>query len=954
MVSISNSDNRRFVRFLAGAVALIFMHFQLGGPSNAGIAENPLLITYGNKAPIREGDPDYRQLVRFSVPAAFDGTLHVRVFDADTGGVKDEEFLRYDTSMRYALFAADSNISTGLARDENGFLTENAAGRLIDETEISIDQDRDGRWSTLFSVNPDKGELIDGRREFFMLVEGVSGDDGNVFDVFVSRADDENLRPEGIRLYSYSPTVRVLDRDRQTELRLMTPPGESQLDVGNFDTSRGEVVFATPFRTLMLDSTLQGEWVRTRITLRDAEKGGPAAVTFGGGREIPNDITFYVTKPDGEPLPIDLPPRSIRSNKRPDIALSQAQLSCRQVRFDASGSADPEGTDLTYNWIINDERFSGPVVAVDLEPGIYRGRLEVFDGSGVVGNGRSRDFQVFVKAPPTASFNVPPRISLGTPLVLDAYASRPAPKPASLILERYNWLTGDGGIVTGSAEEAGTLKHVYEVPGEYAVRLTVTETGHHPCNSASVTRTVLVDAPPSAEIKVKGDRLAGHALRFDASASTDPDGTIVFYGWNFGDGQTASQPVVDHTYHEPGDYTVTLITADDSGFEKNRVASRADIRVSEASNVAPVAIAGGDREIRVGEPLLFDASKSTDSDGEIIKYHWDFGDNGEGSQITMAHTYWEPGEYLAKLTVRDNSGQKNDLADDTAKITVLPRPNAPPKIVVKAENRAIRFLPVTFDASNSTDPDGKIIEYAWDFGDGSGAAGAVVQHAYADTGEYRVKLVLTDDHRPEPGRSEAAIDVTVEFAQNKAPVAVLGPDLETVTGEKISFDASGSSDADGTILTYHWDFGDGNRSTGIAPEHVYQFPGQYIVTVTIGDSHATDAAQAADMLKVTVRDPENMAPTAVGGEDLTVRPGQVIQFDGSGSTDPDGNVLAFLWNFSTGETSTMPRPNYTFHEEGIYKVRLTVTDDNSTDPKTAEDELIVTVRAENDGAGANE
>ncbi len=214
--------------------------------------------------------------------------------------------------------------------------------------------------------------------------------------------------------------------------------------------------------------------------------------------------------------------------------------------------------------------------------------------------------------------------------------------------------------------------------------------------------------------------------------------------------------------------------------------------------------------------------------------------------------------------------------------------------------------------------------------------------------------MLTDDHRPEPGKSRAIIDVNVDFEQNKAPVAVLGPDLEAVTGDKVAFDASASSDPDGTILSYNWDFGDGNRSTGIAPDHIYQFPGEYIVTVSIRGSHATSAASAADMLKVTVRDPGNVAPTAIGGADLTVAPGQVIQFDGSRSSDIDGNIVAYQWDFSNGETANVPRPQYTFHEEGTYLVRLKVTDDDATDPKTAEDEVSVTVRAVKDGAGGNE
>lgn len=954
MVSMSSDVFRCVSRILTGIGVFSLALLVPGGVSTAVAAENPLLITYGNRAPIREGDPDFRQLVRFSVPETFEGMLHVRVFDADTGGQHDEEFLRFDTSMRYVVYAASADISDGLSRDQNGFLSEQSAGRLLGESTISVDKAFDGSWATLFTVKAEQGQVIAGRREFFLLVEGISGDDGNVFDVFVSREDDENLQPEGIKLYSFIPTVRVPDRDRLTELRLRTPADTRQLDVGNFDTSRGEVVFTTPFRTMLLDSTLQGEWVKTRITLGDSEKDELAAVAFGGGREIPNDITFYVTDPAGKPLAIELPPRSILPNKRPQIELSQTALSCREIRFDAGRSKDPEGTDLSYRWIIGNDLMSGQTITKEFEPGTYRGRLEVFDGSGVVGNGSARELKIFVKSPPTASFSIPPRIPLGTQLVLDAYASRAPAVPQELTLVDYTWLLGDGNKESGSAAEAGALKYTFTAPGEYPVHLTVTDSSDHPCNTGVQVRTVLVDAPPSASISTDGELIAGSVITFDASASTDVDGAVIHYSWDFGDGQTAPMPTVDYTYHQAGEYQVTLRTTDDSGFRENSAIARKTVRILEAPNVAPVAMAGGNREIIAGEPLHFDASGSTDGDGEIVEYRWDFGDGGNGAQIAMDHTYWKPGQFEVKLTVQDNSLQENNLATDTATVTVLPKPNAPPMVVVNSANVATRFVPTTFNASNSTDPDGKIIEYAWDFGDGNSASGPVVEHSYAETGDYQIRLQLTDNHQPEPGRSEARINLTVEFEQNKAPVAVLGPDIEAVTGEKVLFDASASSDPDGTILTYDWDFGDGNRSTGIAPSHIYQFPGEYTVSVTIADNHATDVSRAADTLKVMVRDPENMKPVAAGGEDMIVKPGQIIQFDGSNSSDFDGNVISYDWDFSNGETSRMLRPTYAFHDEGVYRVKLKVTDDNSTDPKSAEDEVIVTVQAATDGAGANE
>lgn len=196
--------------------------------------------------------------------------------------------------------------------------------------------------------------------------------------------------------------------------------------------------------------------------------------------------------------------------------------------------------------------------------------------------------------------------------------------------------------------------------------------------------------------------------------------------------------------------------------------------------------------------------------------------------------------------------------------------------------------------------------------------------------------------------------VAVEYEENVPPVADAGKDREALTGETVAFDASDSSDPGGAIVAYEWDFGDGHRSTGVAPHHVYQFPGTYQVSLKVRDGHMTSPAEASDTVEVSVRDPDNEPPAAVAGSDLEVAAGEVIRFDGTASSDPDGNVISYEWDFGTGETSRMARPEYTYHEPGTYAVTLRVLDDNPTDPKSAEDRLTVTVRAAKDGAATNE
>ncbi|MBU1050499.1 PKD domain-containing protein [Candidatus Bipolaricaulota bacterium] len=141
----------------------------------------------------------------------------------------------------------------------------------------------------------------------------------------------------------------------------------------------------------------------------------------------------------------------------------------------------------------------------------------------------------------------------------------------------------------------------------------------------------------------------------------------------------------------------------------------------------------------------------------------------------------------------------------------------------------------TFDASASSSPNGAIVSYAWDFGDGKKGSGAVVTHLYEEKGVYEVTLVVTDSS----GKTGARIEA-VE-ALNKAPTArfTFSPYWVYALVEA-TFDASESSDQDGEIVQYLWSFGDGTSDEGMIVEHAFPFSTsgggwQPTVTLTVVD-----------------------------------------------------------------------------------------------------------------------
>jgi len=138
----------------------------------------------------------------------------------------------------------------------------------------------------------------------------------------------------------------------------------------------------------------------------------------------------------------------------------------------------------------------------------------------------------------------------------------------------------------------------------------------------------------------------------------------------------------------------------------------------------------------------FDASLSYDPDGQIVRYDWDFGDGSFGTGKIVSHTYTKDGLFSVRLTVTDDKG-KIGLIIKTVEVL---KPNQPPVAAFNFSPATGIFpLEVTFDGGSSYDPDGEVVRYDWDFGDGALASGRVVRHTFSSWGVFTVRLTVYDD-----------------------------------------------------------------------------------------------------------------------------------------------------------------------------------------------------------------
>ena len=373
----------------------------------------------------------------------------------------------------------------------------------------------------------------------------------------------------------------------------------------------------------------------------------------------------------------------------------------------------------------------------------------------------------------------------------------------------YRWDFGDGSSGNGASPS-----HTYAAKGTYRVTLTVTDTGG--ATSTNSQPVAITNVAPTAQFSFS---CSGLSCSFDGSASFDPDGTIQTYYWFFGDGYSARETsTTQNTYAQAGSYTVRLAVLDDKGLEVSTEQTVTVVGVS--TNVPPTASFTYSCS---GLSCRFDGSGSSDSDGTIIAYQWSFGDysGASTSANTIDHTYLQAGSYTVMLKVIDD-GKATATSD--AKTVVVAGPNARP---TAAFTFSCSGLSCSFDGSGSADTDGTITGYNWTFGDGTSGSSKTPAHAYAQPGSYTVTLTVTDND------GATATTTHVVVATNAAPTAAF---TVSCSGLTCSFDGSRSTDGDGTIDSYRWDFGDGTSGAGKLAQHTYAQPRSYSVGLAVTDN----------------------------------------------------------------------------------------------------------------------
>ena len=613
-------------------------------------------------------------------------------------------------------------------------------------------------WTNAYAESTGMGLQADGR---IVLVGYASSYITGLSDAAVARynADgllDTSFGGTGLVLVDFSgsdDTARAVTFDAQGRMVLA---GYSNDHSGQYDFVVARLLPSGAKDTslggtgVVLTDFLGGEDQAYAVTVQPDGK-----IVLAGRREDPSELRRHRGS------------RRLRLRRRP---LQRRRVSGHDVRARAHRQGDGRPGPVRHR----------PGVVFNADESIVLAGYSMSDQAGIA------DFALVRFAPP----NVAP--------TADAGGAYHGDDLSAIVLSAANSFDPDGSIVSyewdfdydGSSfdvDASGVSVNFSGVSGNVTrvVALRITDNSGA---TSIVTTTVTVDnVAPVANPGGPYTVISGGALTLDGSGSSDADGHVVTYEWDFNyDGSSFDADATGATAAFPtgtvGTRTIALRVTDEDGAVH---LSTTTVQV-QAANVPPVARAGGPRVITEGAPLTLGGGDSTDADGTIVTYEWDFNYDGTTFDVdatgkTASFPKLDgPAFRTVALRVTDDNGATSIV---TTTVTVN---NAAPVASVSGPTQVRKGTSATFNGW-FTDPAGDLDTYevAWDFGDGStsgfkpASQGLSMSHTFASKGTYTVKFTVRDD---DGGVSTATMTVEVKAGHVTTTTTASGMVMMTIDG----------------------------------------------------------------------------------------------------------------------------------------------------------------------------
>ncbi|MDX1909243.1 MAG: PKD domain-containing protein [Bacteroidia bacterium] len=582
----------------------------------------------------------------------------------------------------------------------------------------------------------------------------------------------------------------------------------------------------------------------------------------------------------------------------PQAALSASpRTACAHTPITfTSQSGAGSGTITNWTWDFGDGNISQQAqpVHVYTHSGTFPVSLTVVNQYGCEDNITLPAF-ITIQAPDPA-FTSGPTLACGPPLPVQFTST-------GTVTGQHEWLFGDGG----SANVVNPL-HVYTGYGSFHVTHIVADA--QGCRD-TLTRPGWVNIGVNTlNIGISDTSICRNdTIFFSTNAASNATAT-----WDFGDGSSGTGINPWHIYTTPGTFTVSALISDASGcsFSQSRQVTIYDYPV--------MGFTVADTNVGCAAPFPVQFVNQTTG---ATTFNWSFGDGTSSNQANPLHVYQNPGNYTVQLLASGPLGCTNALRINQY-IRIVE-----PKTGFRADVRGgCAPLTVTFeDTSESVFP---IVQWLWNFGDGTTSTLQHPVHTYADTGQYTVTLTTVN--------SEGCTSTSVRenfITAGQPPVA--GFTISTDTACALAPVQFTSTSTGQDSLMYVWYFGDGDTAMSANPAHGFSALGPMDVTLVVSDRGCTDTLTQSQAVEI-------LAPLpiiAISDRSICEVPATVTFQNFSIGYD------SFAWTLNGSVPSTQPNFSYTFTADGSYGVSLTVSNQLTGCITTAYDSVKV-LRAQAD------
>lgn len=447
--------------------------------------------------------------------------------------------------------------------------------------------------------------------------------------------------------------------------------------------------------------------------------------------------------------------------------------------------------------------------------------------------------------------------------------------------------------------------------------VTITYPNTQPTNGIAMQMAIpplgtVVNAAPTASFT---QTITDLSVTFNASASSDSDGTISGYSWDFGDSNTGSGVTPSHTYAAAGTYTVTLTVTDNAG--ATGVTSHNVVAAAAAAVPTLVGYVTADNGTNSGVPAVLTP------DSSLLENMWMIAVITNVIGGTPTHTqpggWTQIGSYITSGTMYSSVWKRKRLAGDSTytftvtglnnvtaalmwfsgvadngwvigtqalrSVTGTSFTNVAPSITTTTTNNLI--LTVSGERTTAAEADISSITNAtkWFFKGQNTASTCTIAVGYSTMASPGATLAVTVTYPNTQGSNGWAGQIGLPpIAANTPPSAAF-----TISGTYLdrSFDASTSTDSNGTITDYDWDFGDSATATGVSTSHTYAASGTYTITLTVTDDlGATDTSSTT--ITVAAAPP---APSVFVWDGTTELPATTTVYDGANENANEGIEL---------------------------------------------------------------